>query len=155
MTSRSVLAISFVLLALMLLGGYSFAQNYVPKPNEECYGTWINDKSINQGHIQKKICSADGNKDFLEVDGSSPLFEDEQHIYSKWIDPDKNIWYKTYGTVRKGAYLGTKWQELDKLSKGATVWEYVFVIVSQFDASYYPAKVDPKDTYYRVFYRSQ
>jgi hypothetical protein len=30
---------------------------YVAKPNEELYGTWINDKSINSYHVQKKITS--------------------------------------------------------------------------------------------------
>ncbi len=128
---------------------------YVPKANEEFYGTWINEKTINDGHIQKKISNADGNLDFFNVSDTKALFEDRQEIDSKWTDSEGNIWYKIHGTVSAGLYVGTKWQELDKLSKSATIWEYVYAIVPQFDPKLYPTRIDPSGPNYRVFYRSQ
>ena len=151
---RTIVAIVFaVLLAASAYAQTTDSAKYVPKPNEECYGTWINEKSINQGHIQKKVSTPDGNKDYLNVSDSAPIFEDEQQIYAKWTDSEGNIWYKTFGTVVAGAYKGTKWQELDKLSHSATVWEYVFTIVPEFDPEYYPTKVDSQEMLYRIFYR--
>ena len=142
----SLLSMTIPLLTFVLFGGHCYAQNYVPTANEEFYGTWINDKTINAGHIQKKISTPGGNKDYLEVSDSVPVFEDEQQVYAKWTDTEGNIWYKIFGTVKAGAYKGTKWQELDKLSKSATVWEYVFAIVSDFNPNSYPTKVVPKGT---------
>ena len=143
------------LVALMQQQGADYGQSYVPTKNEECYGTWINDKTINQGHIQKKVCGPDGNKDYSEISDPTPVFEDEQQIDSKWTDAEGNIWYKTYGTVKAGAYKGTKWQELDKLSKSATVWEYVFCIVADFSPNNYPSEVSPTNGNYRIFYRAE
>ena len=107
---------------LLLIAASARAQDpYVPTPNEEFYGTWINDKTINADHIQKKISTPEGNQDFLRVTDTQPVFSDTQQIDSKWTDSDGNIWYKIHGTVVSGAYQATKWQELDKLIKNATV----------------------------------
>jgi len=148
-----ILSAAVILLSLIPFGAIAQGK-YVPKANEELYGTWINDKSINDQHIQKQISTSDGDKCYLEVSDSVSFFEDEWQIYSKWTDSEGNIWYKIFGTVKAGAYEGTKWQELAKLSKSSTVWEYVYTIVYEFDPNLYPTKVDPKEGYYRILYRA-
>ncbi|HET6486365.1 MAG TPA: hypothetical protein VFH83_08090 [Spirochaetia bacterium] len=154
MSGRRTFACLVALAVMVAVSGLA-QDKYVPRADEECYGTWINDKTINQGHIQKKICTADGNKDYLQVSDATPWFEDDQQIDAKWTDSDGNIWYKTFGAVRAGAGIGTKWQELDKLSQSATVWEYEFAIVKDFSPDGYPSKVDSDDLRYRIFYRAK
>jgi len=44
-SAKLLLSASIVSVALLLAEGTACAQ-YVPKPNEELYGTWINDKTI-------------------------------------------------------------------------------------------------------------
>ena len=119
-----------VLLALILLGGCAPG-----KPKEEIYGTWTNDTSTNtyvimSGHIQKEVITPDGWKQYSKILDTDRLQEGTAQIESKWTDSDGNIWYKRRIIVTAGnlADAGTKDQELDKLSKSATVWESEFAL---------------------------
>jgi len=132
------------------------------KPKEEIYGTWTNDTSTNTyvimgGHIQKEVITPDGFKQFLKIADTDRLQEGTAQIESKWIDSDGNIWYKRRITVTAGslADAGTKCQQLDRLSKSATVWESVFSIVGNWHPESYPTTIDPKTANYRIYYRSQ
>ena len=148
---------------LFSLPGFLLAQDaYTPKAGEEMYGTWTNDKTANYFHIQKKVIGPDGTKEFREVSDTVVYFEEEQHIFAKWTDSEGNIWYKIFGEVKTGSFKGAKWQELEKLSESATVCEYVYILVSEFDPANYPTRIGPFDSadsdYYRfhylIFYRS-
>ena len=99
-------------------------------------------------------------------------------IDSKWTDSEGNVWYKTFGENSSGIYSGDHWQELDKISKSG-VWERELTTLEPecaatcwrqkqsnaayplvYDPTYYPTKVDPKDTTYsflhnyRILYRT-
>ena len=139
-----------VLLSLILLGSCA-PRKYVPKPNEEIYGTWTNEKIF----PQKVVNTADGWKQYNYIADSVPLIEGTGTPDSKWTDSEGNIYYKGFDTVTSGTYKGNKFQELDKLSKSGTVWESVSTMVREFEASNYPAKIDPKDSSYRIYYRTE
>ena len=155
-TRRLFFVAPAILLALLLLGGCAPG-----KPKEEIYGTWTNDTSTNtyvimNGHIQKEVITPDGWKQYSKISDTDRLQEGAAQIESKWTDSDGNIWYKRRITVTAGnlADPGTKDQELDKLSKSATVWESVFVLVGNWHPELYPPTIDPKAANYRIYYRA-
>ncbi|MGD0726410.1 MAG: hypothetical protein ABSB63_12710 [Spirochaetia bacterium] len=151
MKTRTMLfAALVILLALTLLGGCG-AGKYVPKPNEEVYGTWIN-KSISP---QKEVDTPDGWKQYGLISDPNPESEGTGQITSKWTDSEGNVWYKTLGTVTAGNYKGSKFQTLTKLSKSGTVKESVSLTVEEFDSSGYPTKIDPKEMLYSLYYRTE
>ena len=153
MKSVKLLSASIVCVALVLLGGTVWAQ-YVPKPNEELYGTWINDKTINAFHVQKRVHTADGDvKEYDDLSGSTLLAEGPSRIDRKWTDSDGNIWYEVYERLTGGVYAGNDFQRLFKLSKSATVLEYV-QNYGYVGPNNYPTKIDPGRGDYKIFYRA-
>jgi hypothetical protein len=145
-----------ILLFLILLGGCRAG-----KPKEEIYGTWTNDTSTNtyvimSGHIQKEVITPDGWKQYSRISDTDRLQEGTAQIESKRTDSEGNIWCKRRITVTAGnlADAGTKSQELDKLSKSATVWESAFALVGNWHPELYPTTIDPKAANYRIYYRA-
>jgi len=151
--SKLLLSKSIVSVALVLLAGAVWAQ-YVPKSNEELYGTWTNDKTINPFHVQKRVHTADGNvKEYDDLSGSTLLAEGPSRIDKKWKDSDGNIWYEVYEKLTAGVYAGNEFQRLFKLSKSATVLEYV-QYHGYVGPNNYPTKVEPNVNSYKIFYRA-
>ena len=151
-----IVAVSIVLLALIQIGGWAQTK-YVPKENEEIYGTWLNEKRTNTDNCQKVVITADGWKEYYNISDSVSFFEGREFFDSKWTDSEGNIWYKTFGTVTKetAAAQGVKYQELDKISSAGTVWESVYAVVVEYDPDSYPTKVDPTDCTYKIYYRTK
>jgi hypothetical protein len=149
-TGMTFFGATVILLFLILLGGCGPGK-YVPKANEEINGTWTNEKIF----PQKVVNTADGWKQYNYMSDPTPLYEGTGGIASKWRDSEGNIWYKIFSTVTSTAYKGTKSQELDKLSKSGTVWESVSTMVREFNSDSYPTKIDPNDSSYRIYYRSE
>lgn len=147
----SLLFSCMILLSVMLLGGYCYAQDYVPSAKEELYGTWTNEKQS----PQKTVNFTNGFKDFALLSDSVPVSEGTEKITSKWKDSQGNIWYKTLGTGTGGESKGYKWQTLQKLSKSGKMRELVDVLVGEFDSNSYPTTIDQKDGSYRLFYRAE
>jgi len=152
-SAKSLFGASIVSLVLLLLGGTAWAQ-YVPKSNEELYGTWINDKTINPFHVQKRVHTPDGNvREYNDLSGSTLLAEGPSRIDKKWTDSDGNIWYEAYEKLTSGVYAGNEFQRLFKLSKSATVLEYV-QNYGYVGPNNYPTKIDPAAGHYKIFYRA-
>ena len=150
---RLLLSASIVFVALVLLGGTVWAQ-YVPKSNEELYGTWTNDKTINAFNVQKRVHTADGDvKEYDDLSGSTLLAEGPSRIDRKWTDSDGNIWYEVYERLTAGVYAGYDFQRLFKLSKSATVLEYA-QNHGYVGPKNYPTKIDPSSSDYKIFYRA-
>jgi len=154
---------SLALLMLILVGGWAQAK-YVPKPNEEIYGTWVNEETsashFQALHFHKIVITADGSKDYLDVSDSVPVMDFTAGavagwIDSKWTDSEGNIWYKQFFEITNGRYKGNKMQELDKLSKFGTIWESQVSYVTEFNANNYPTKIDPMSFTYSIFYRAE
>ena len=153
-----VVCVSLVLFALIQVEGWAQTK-YVPKENEELYGTWINDKSKNSQHMQKEVITSDGWKQYIDMNDTVPHDEGTGRIDSKWTDSAGNVWYKTFSTTTSGTYKGFKDQWLIRISKSGTVLECVYFDVGDFDPKLYPTEIDPKymNNYnggYRIFYRA-
>jgi hypothetical protein len=138
-------------LALILLGGCASAK-YIPKLDEEIYGTWTNEK---QQGPQKCVMFAGGFK-FYYVATTNDLFEEgTQVIEAKWTDYLGNVWYKMFATLTAGPAKGYKAQSLQKVSKSGTELEVAYnTFLTKFDPKNYPTKIDPKSVHYLSFRRA-
>jgi hypothetical protein len=146
------------LLASVPLGGCKPGK-YVEKPTEELYGTWTNESYsgvISEGtYTPQKTVTAPGTySDYRVVTDSGPGFMGKEEVTSKWKDSEGNIWYKINMSGSTGDYT-FKWQSLQKLSKAATVREFVVVDVVAFSPASYPTKVEPNAPNYRIYYRAK
>jgi uncharacterized lipoprotein YehR (DUF1307 family) len=151
---RMLFYVLFALLVVLMLAGCASGK-YVPKPNEELYGTWINEKMS----PQKLVNTPDGWKQYLHVSDSTPFYEGTRGITRKWTDSEGNIWYETFSTFTSGAgdYNGKSFTVLEKLSKSATVLESVWTMATsdqELKTPTYPSKIDPKDSEYSIYYRA-
>ena len=134
-------------LVLIVLGGCA-PKKYIPKPNEEFYGTWTNEKAV----PQRVVIFAGGFKQYNRIGDTVPTYsEGIFKIQSRWQDVEGNIWYKLYGTDLPG---GEKFQSLVKLSKSATVYERVHNFVAEFNPKSFPTKITTDYGTYDIFFRS-
>jgi hypothetical protein len=145
-----------ILLSTIPLGVIA-QDKYVPKANEELYGTWTNEQ--NNGdiyHPQKVVVTSDGYTGYSRIFDSVPLFTWKSWIDSKWTDSEGNIWYRVFGKG-VGVWEGHRSQELYKLSKSATVMERAFNgwQGDEFDPSKYPTKIDLSEAPYRILFRAE
>lgn len=100
MKTKSAILISAALLLLISIVTFG-DDKYVPKPNEELFGTWIN-KDMQP---QKSENFDGGYKDYSQLSDSEPTGgEGTEQIMTKWTDAAGDIWYKTFGKVSKGKY---------------------------------------------------
>jgi hypothetical protein len=153
-----VLGVLACLLASVLLAGCGPGK-YVEKPNEELYGTWTNETYsgvISEGAYtpQKSVTAPGTYSDYRLLTDHGPGFTGKEEATSKWKDSEGNIWYKINMSGSTGDNT-FKWQSLQKLSKAATVREFVTIEVGAFGPTSYPTKVDPSDPNYRIYYRAK
>ena len=141
-----------VVLGVILLGGCGQGK-YMPKPNEELYGTGTNERMPQQ----KSVITASGYKIYTYISDSDTYVEGTMQIVSKSTDSEGNIWYKTFEINTSGLHglKGQKRQTLYKLSKSGTVLEYQPTFVGEFDPKRFLSKLDPKDDLYRLYYRAK
>ncbi len=153
----SILLATATLVSMTLLAGCCYAQSYVPMANEELYGTWTNDKTINTFHIQKMVVNAGGFKEYSNVTASDPSVEVSQQIQTKWKDSSGVIWYKVFGKINTGVWKGRNFKSLERLNKAATVLEMVVnAFQGDLSSSDYPNKIEKASAFnggYRIFYR--
>ena len=141
---------AFVLIPLGMLA----QQKYVPTPNEELYGTWVNTVDLMP---QERIVTASGIRQFLHTTDTETQFDATLIIDSKWVDSEGRICYKTHGTETSGYFKGSNWQGLERVSKDGKVYESTWVSTGRnaFNPQNYPGKIDPKEPEYRLYYRTQ
>ena len=136
-----ILALIF---SLLLIGCAS--QQYVPKEDEELYGTWVNtDYSGAYFEEQKIVISADKIEKHSLSSIDIPPEKGKHTIIDKWTDSEGNILYKRKA---EGVYM---WFELDKISRDGTTLEVVYSFV--FDK--YPTEIDPNHKDYRIYHRQK
>ncbi len=143
---------------LLLVSLAANAQDkYTPVPNEELYGTWITDESVNSvaEQWQKEVVFAGGYKNYDRKNDRDPTQVGKARIESKWTDADGNILYRSFAEVTEGPYTGAMMEELIRLSRNATVKESVWSQVYEYDARAYPVKIDPQSVTYSIFVRSE
>ncbi len=136
-----VLFASLVIL-LGLFGALGFGQEkYTPKPNEEIYGTWVNNDMM----PQKVVMSPDGSFEYyFPASYSKPYQGWKSEIIKKWTDSDGNVYYQTYDTLVFGGTMEhTRFQALKKISRSGAVLEWNWVTVSEFRPEKFPSELDP------------
>lgn len=132
MRNRVILIVFGGFVALVLLAGCGPGK-YVPKANEEIYGTWIHEGI----RYQKLVVFAGGEKEYLSVADAEPVMETTEQISAKWKDGDGNIWYKTFELYISGPMKGTKIQRLWKISNGSQM-ELTEEAVKDFNEKSFP-----------------
>jgi hypothetical protein len=114
MKGRRLFLISSILLFIVLLGA-SAQEKYVPKADEELYGTWTNKEY--SGSIsyqpQKEVVTADRYGWYHLIPDSVPYEEGTYEIDRKWTDAEGNIWYRILCTAKTGA-----WKDYNLFSAG-------------------------------------
>jgi len=148
-----ILLCGLIFLIALLTGVGSFATDkekigfYVPKRNEEIYGTWVNAKYDGISYEQKIVYYYWGYGEFFRTLTNENLASKFGFtIIDKWSDSEGNIWYKTY-EISDNDY--SVYFTLNKISKDATVLEYVDKLGD------YPAEADlnTNNYLYRIRYR--
>ncbi len=132
MRNRVILIVFGGFVALVLLTGCGPGK-YVPKANEEIYGTWINDGI----RYQKLVVFAGGVKEYFNAADAEPDMVTTEQISAKWKDGDGNIWYKTFDLFISGHIKGTKMQYLWKISNGSQM-ELTGEAVKDFNEKSFP-----------------
>jgi hypothetical protein len=118
---------------------------YLPKSNEEIYGTWIN-KDMS---IQKRINYYWGyGESYREASSETPTYRITFTIVEKWIDSEGNVWFKNF-TLHTGNLNPVF--EILKISNNGTVCESVR---NQGD---FPSKeeLNVNHPYYSIYYRQE
>jgi hypothetical protein len=131
-TVKMLVCVLLTFLAVLLLGSCGQGK-YVPKPNEELYGTWINEGI----RYHKLVVFAGGVKEYLGVADAEPDMETTEQISAKWKDGDGNIWYKTFELFISGHLKGIKMQYLWKISNGSQM-ELTGMAVKDFNEKSFP-----------------
>jgi len=147
-----LLCLAVAAVGLLVLASCASAK-YIAKPNEEIYRTWTNEKIS----AQKFVIGPDGGKAYLKLTDTTPFFETGGEIVSKWTDSEGNVWYKVLGIRTKGSYSGVRFKELDKVSKSGSVLESMWPAPTsdkEMKNPRYPARIDPKDPNYAIYYKA-
>lgn len=140
----------FMMLALLMVSSCA-PRKYVPKANEELYGTWINDRMA----TQKTVIFSGGFKDYLRISDTDPYEEGTEQIDTTWKDSNGTVWYKAFGTYTSGGeHPGLKYQWTRKISKSGTILEFMLNPVVEFDPKKYPTELDPNNVYYCIYHRA-
>lgn len=145
------LSCAILIFSMLILTQGCGPGKYVPRPDEELYGTWANENVS----PQKAINAPGGYKQYRYLSDPAPIEEGTEQIAARWTDAVGNIFYKTFGTVTAGASKGYKWQSLQKIGKSGSVLEAVDAVVREFEPGGYPVAIDPKDTSYRLYFRTK
>ena len=149
---KPVFLILALVVALMLIGCAS--QQYVPKDDEELYGTWLNTDYSGVPHTyycQKIVYSFGGGFGAYSFAKDVSTYPGKFTIVDKWTDSHGNIWYKVSFSITNKAYAG---DALIKISNNVTV-------LQTFHYSSIPprflTKMDKDDPigYYRIYYRQK
>jgi hypothetical protein len=156
MRARITLVWPAVILLIMLLLGGCGPGKYKPKPDEELYGTWTNEKygimTTSNYSPQKEIIDASGYTAYQTISDHNPSQKGPLTIAARWKDSEGNIWYKTFGTASTGDSV-LRLQALHKLSKSGTVRECMNFWFLESNPNSYPATIDPARPEYRIYYR--
>jgi hypothetical protein len=157
---KLVVLFAFLVILFVVFGALGFGQEkYTPTPNEEIYGTWVNDEMM----PPKTVNNPDGTfADYFPASYSRPYEGGKSEIVKKWTDSEDNVYCNTFDTFTFGAgVVGMKTQCLRKVSKSGTVLEVMWVFVSEFGPDKFPSTIDTKSGNssntqgYLIFYRAK
>ena len=115
------LCIFLIIMAFTAVEIYGENENfYIPKSNEEIYGTWINEDMTSQQLIYYYWGYAE---EYREVSHETPAYKFTFTIVEKWSDSKGNVWYKTFNR-HNASILNVFW--ITKIINNGTVYESVY-----------------------------
>ncbi len=152
---KLMLLVGSLMILLFVSGASGFGQEkYIPKPDEELYGTWINE----QMNPPRMVRSPDGSfAGYFPATYSKPFQGGESEIFRKWTDSEGSVYYETFDTFTFGSPMFNKTQDLWKVSKSGKVLEMIRLVVGDFRPDRFPTfdtKIDHMSTEYFIYYRA-
>ena len=153
MKTRTCVVVLILVLAVMIVAGSCATEKQTVKvPKEPFYGTWVNPDYDDVYHKwSKHIKNHDGTfVMYVNITSTKPTTKGTIIITEKWSDHDGNFWYKTedyYGPYFEGKKVSS--YSLCRINESGTILEYVWSQVA------YPARLDPTDGSYRIYYRQE
>ena len=158
MYEKAASSLASLVILFVVFGALGFGQEkYTPKPNEEIYGTWVNEEM----NPPKTVNNPDGTfADYFPVSYSKPFRGGTTEIFKKWTDSEGSVYCDTFDTFTFGAgMVGMKTQCLKKVSKSGTVLEVMWVFVGEFGPDKFPSTLDTTSGNsfqgYLIFYRAK
>ena len=151
MKTRTIVSIFILVLAVMVIAGSCATQKqaYIPKPNEELYGTWVNTDYDGVEEVQKFINYNWGYTESFELVtdqyvGARSAF----YIMDKWTGSEGIIWYKVTWQFRGSPNMRFY---LVKINDTEGSWEQVWSYKD------FPSESDltPEHVQYDIWYRQE
>jgi hypothetical protein len=138
-------------LAVLFIAGScaTLKKPYIPKENEECYGTWINPEYNNSIRLvaAKDVYAPDGTwHSYMSVTDSQSSAKGWFKILKKWTDSEGNIWYRIDFNDPGVEIIR---HQLTKISNSGNTMESVFSAVE------HPKELDKDNINYRIRYRQE
>ena len=129
--------VSIFILSIILPFNYAHSgEPYVPKENEEYYGTWVNEEYNNVDTYAKWVINSNGTWAgydavwLKDVPSSKGSFK----IIAKWKDQNGDVWYKT---TWKNETWGQSGYDLIHISDSGSTMEAASYTLD------FPTKIDP------------
>ena len=144
---KSLLALAFTVTIVAFLGNAVAEEKaYVPKQNEELFGTWVNpDYGASRTRVKKIVIHPDGRFElFSQLRFKEPYSTKSYKITDKWTDSEGYSWYKVLQSNPNYEQY-----QLVRISNSGKTMEFVF------DRTDYPTEIDPDSHFYRVRYRQE
>ena len=153
MKARTLVSISILILAVLIVAGScaTHKQAYIPKPNEELYGTWVNTgyDGVHEESPQKFIHYNWGyTESFGLVTYQHPNTRRVFYIMDKRTDSEGIIWYKVTWQLRGSPNMRFY---LVKINENEGSWENVWSYKG------FPSESDltPEHIKYEIYYRQE
>ena len=151
MKVRTLVSILIMPVAVLIIFGSCATQKqaYIPKPNEELYGTWANAEYDGVEHGQKFINYNWGYTEAYRL--ATDQYPDTRrafYIMDKWTDSEGIIWYKVTWQLRGSPTMRFY---LVKINKSEGSWEEVWTYKD------FPSESDliPEHVEYGIWYRQE
>ena len=151
MKTRMLVTIFILLLAVLIIAGSCATQKqaYIPKPNEEIYGTWVNTDYNGVGKGQKYILYRWGYAEaFRLVTDQYVNYPCVFHLMDKRTDSEGSILYKVTWQFKGDTKIIF---QLTKINENEGSYERVWSYKD------FPSESDltPEHVHYAIYYRQE
>jgi hypothetical protein len=113
---------------------------YVPKENEELYGTWVNEEYNSSTAHARWDYNSDGTWASYSWVPAEPTWKGKYSITGKWTDKSGDVWYKITW-VNEG--WGTSGYGLIRIGDSGSTME------SAYHMNEYPTKIDSTQSFWQ------
>ena len=135
---------------LIIFGSCATTKKAIPEEDffKTWSGTWVNTDYKGGDLPQKIINYPDGTyENYGQLTSTKPGNWGKVTIIDKWVDSKGNVWYRSQWEI---LYLGTKGNEMGKISDSGNTWEYIWASEYTSIEEWEPDKFEYN---YRIYYR--